>query len=182
MTEFNSIIGVSWLIFVVYWLVSAAQSKRNVSSGFRRFAGARIAMLVVAVVVLRVTAGHHLLQDMSTALLVIGGIMFFAGLALAIWARVHLGRNSGMPMSKKENPELVTTGPYRFIRHPIYTGMLLAMIGSAAGNVYWLLVFVVSGVYFVYSARQEEKLMAQEFPEEYPSYMCRTKMLMPFVL
>lgn len=53
------------------------------------------------------------------------------GLGLAVWARIYLGRNWGMPTSTKEDPELVTSGPYRTIRHPIYTGILLAMIGSA---------------------------------------------------
>ena len=85
-----------------------------------------------------------------------------------------------MPMSTKENPELVTTGPYAFVRHPIYTGILLAMLGTAIGeNVSWLLPLLLFGGYFIYSARREEELMLRQFPEQYPAYMRRTNMLVP---
>ncbi len=85
-------------------------------------------------------------------------------------------------MSQKENPELVTAGPYRFVRHPIYTGMLLASFGSAfvAGTIWWI-IFIVSGVYFIYSHTKEELLMTKEFPQAYPEYMKRTKALIPFI-
>ena len=64
---------------------------------------------------------------------------FVLGLALAVWARVYLGRNWGMPMSRRADPELVTTGPYRRVRHPIYSGLILAMAGTAiAVSLYWL--------------------------------------------
>lgn len=87
-----------------------------------------------------------------------------------------------MPMSVKENPELVTSGPYAYIRHPIYTGFLLAMLGSAfvVGNWEFVL-FVIFGLYFSYSARTEEKLMTRTFPTQYPQYKQRTKTLIPFV-
>ena len=67
-----------------------------------------------------------------------GVALCLLGFGLAINARRHLGRNWGTPMSRKEQPELVTSGPYALIRHPIYTGLILAMLGSAIGvNVFW---------------------------------------------
>ena len=88
-----------------------------------------------------------------------------------------------MPMTEKDEPELVTSGPYRFVRHPIYSGILLAILGSAlATTLYWLIAFVALGIYFVYSARVEERLMTCSFPSAYPSYKAHTKMLIPFVL
>jgi protein-S-isoprenylcysteine O-methyltransferase Ste14 len=88
-----------------------------------------------------------------------------------------------MPMSRKENPELVSTGPYALVRHPIYTGILLAMLGSTIGqSIFWLLPFILFGAYFIYSARREEKLLTEQFPEQYPAYMHKTKMLVPFLL
>jgi protein-S-isoprenylcysteine O-methyltransferase Ste14 len=88
-----------------------------------------------------------------------------------------------MPMTRKERPELVTSGPYAYVRHPIYTGILVAVFGSAIGtSPFWLIPFVLLGIYFVYGARREEKLMMEQFPEQYPQYMSRTKMLVPFVL
>ena len=113
---------------------------------------------------------------------VIGFVLFLAGLALAIWARLHLGKNWGMPMTKKQNPELVVSGPYSFIRHPIYTGLLLAILGSALTvNGYFLVLLVLISAYFIYSATVEEKIMAAEFPKTYPDYKKKTKMLLPFV-
>jgi len=88
-----------------------------------------------------------------------------------------------MRMSRKDNPELVTTGPYALVRHPIYSGLLLAILGSAIGqSVFWLLPLIVYGPQFILSARREEELLIEQFPERYPAYMERTKMLLPLVL
>ncbi|HTQ08904.1 MAG TPA: isoprenylcysteine carboxylmethyltransferase family protein, partial [Fimbriimonadaceae bacterium] len=105
------------------------------------------------------------------------------GMAFAVWARVNLGANWGVPMTMRAEPELVKTGPYRQVRHPIYTGILLALLGSipVAGR-FWIPVFAVCLVYFVYSAIEEEKLMTREFPEQYPEYRKRTKMFIPYVV
>jgi protein-S-isoprenylcysteine O-methyltransferase Ste14 len=75
-------------------------------------------------------------------------MLFVAGLGLAVWARIYLGRNWGMPMTQKDEPELVISGPYHLVRHPIYSGILLAMLGtSLTTNIYWLIAFAVMGVY-----------------------------------
>jgi protein-S-isoprenylcysteine O-methyltransferase Ste14 len=111
-----------------------------------------------------------------------GVLVCASGIAFAIWARIHIGKNWGMPMSLKEKPEMVTTGPYRFIRHPIYTGLCSAMIGSVITDGFlWLIYFVVLGGYFIYSAKKEEKSMLFQFPDKYPAYMKRTRMLIPFI-
>jgi protein-S-isoprenylcysteine O-methyltransferase Ste14 len=85
-------------------------------------------------------------------------------------------------MSQKDDPELVTSGPYHLVRHPIYSGILIAGIGTAVALSWlWLIAAVLAGVYFVYSATVEERNMAQQFPETYPAYRRSTKMLVPFV-
>jgi protein-S-isoprenylcysteine O-methyltransferase Ste14 len=87
-----------------------------------------------------------------------------------------------MPMSQKVDPELVTTGPYSRVRHPIYSGIILAMIGTTiAVSLYWLVAVAVLGAYFLYSAIVEERLMARLFPGSYPEYRRSTKMLIPFI-
>jgi len=119
----------------------------------------------------------------STLVRSIGVALCVVGIALAIWARTVIGRNWGMPMSLKENPELVTSGPYVHIRHPIYTGTLTAMLGSALtlGAILFIpLLFF--GAYFIYSAMQEEATMARLFPGTYTEYRRHTNMLIPFVL
>jgi protein-S-isoprenylcysteine O-methyltransferase Ste14 len=104
-------------------------------------------------------------------------------LGLAIWARVILGRNWGMPMTQRAEPELVTAGPYSLIRHPIYTGILLGMLGTAlVTNLIGLGITLIVGVFFVYAARTEERNLIETFPAAYPEYRSHTKMLIPFVL
>jgi len=103
------------------------------------------------------------------------------GIAFAIWARVHLGKNWGMPMSLREGHALVTSGPYRLVRHPIYTGAIAAMLGSALVSPIWSVIFVLFTAYFVYSATREEKMMVQQFGETYRAYQARSKMLIPFI-
>lgn len=180
MRAIDLVIGLSWLAFWVYWLASAVGVKSG-RTRWRRFAGVRVAIALVVLLLLRIRSLRgHATQDPWLA--GVGLALFMAGLALAIWARVFLGRNWGAPMSEKDNPELVTTGPYRWIRNPIYSGLILAMIGTAvAVNVYWLVVAAALGGYFVYSAFAEQRFIASRFPDTYPAYRSSTKMLVPFV-
>ena len=101
----------------------------------------------------------------------------------AVWARLHLGRNWGMPMTQRAEPELVTSGPYRFVRHPIYTGLLIAILGTAlVNNLLGLIVVAVLIAYFYFCGIVEERNLAVTFPDTYPEYKRRTKMLIPFLL
>jgi protein-S-isoprenylcysteine O-methyltransferase Ste14 len=175
-------IAVAWVAFWVYWLASATSAKQGTHRGL---AGRlpRLAIIAAAVVLLRFSGHHGSGVVDSVALAAIGSALFAAGLALAVWARIHLGRNWGMPMTRKDEPELVTSGPYRFVRHPIYSGILLALLGTAlATDLYFLVVFAILGAYFIRAARVEERLMAAAFPAAYASYRARSKMLIPFLL
>lgn len=171
-----------WVAFWVYWLAASVGVKPG-QRRLGRFAGIRVGILLLVLLLVR-TGGLH--GQMATHNAWQGGIglaIFLLGLALAIWARVYLGRNWGMPMSeKKEDPELVTTGPYRRVRHPIYSGILLGLIGTAiAVGVYWFIGVALIGAYFAYSAIMEERLLASEFPDSYPEYQRTSKRLVPFV-
>jgi protein-S-isoprenylcysteine O-methyltransferase Ste14 len=85
-------------------------------------------------------------------------------------------------MSKKDEPELVTSGPYRLVRHPIYFGFLLAGVGTAVSLSWtWLIAVALVGVYFVYSATVEERNLTEQFPVAYPEYRRSTKMLVPYI-
>ena len=103
-------------------------------------------------------------------------------MAFLVWARQHLGRNWSQTVSTKEGQELVTSGPYRYVRHPMYTGGLIACIGSAivAGGA-WIFLLVILGAIFLWRVGAEDRLMAQQFPTEYPDYKKQTKALIPFV-
>ena len=139
-----------------------------------------IVLVVLLLTRLKVFRGHAITTD--PWLQGIGLAVFVLGLALAVWARIYLGRNWGMPMSEKVDLELVTRGPYRTVRHPIYSGIVLAKVGTAiAVSVYWLIAVVLLGGYFIYSAFMEERRMAQVFPDTFPAYKQSTKMLIPFL-
>jgi protein-S-isoprenylcysteine O-methyltransferase Ste14 len=171
---------VTWGVFWVYWLIAATAAKASTRNRRSRPAAG---VIIIVFVALRVLRGRDTLMIHSVPVQVVGVVLFVAGLALAVWARIYLGRNWGMPMSERAEPELVTSGPYRFVRHPIYSGILLAVLGSAlCTTLFWLAALVLLGAYFIYSARVEEGLMTSSFPSQYPSYRARTKMLIPFVL
>jgi protein-S-isoprenylcysteine O-methyltransferase Ste14 len=177
----DGVIAVGWLAFWIYWLVKAVGVKPGRSS-WNRFALVRVAVIIVVFALVRAGAfrGHTTARDPWR--LGIGLVLFLSGLGLAVWARVNLGRNWGAPMSEKSDPDLVTTGPYASIRHPIYSGLLLALLGTAiAVNLYLLVPVAVLGAYFVYAATREERRMAELFPDSYPEYKRSTKMLIPFI-
>lgn len=176
------VILAGWAAFWIYWLAASIGVKAG-QTRWTRFACIRVGAILVVLLLLRlrVLAGHVVTND--PWLQGIGLAVFLLGLALAIWARVHIGRNWGMPMSQKADPELVTTGPYSSIRHPIYSGIILAMTGTAiAVSLYWLIAVVLLGAYFLYSAIAEERTMARTFPDSYPEYKRSTKRLIPFIL
>jgi protein-S-isoprenylcysteine O-methyltransferase Ste14 len=170
----------AWIVFWAYWIASASTSKESVSSGWRaQLSGVSTVGVIVIVVVLR----DGSLAVHSVVLGAIGALLFACGIALAVWARLHLGRNWGMPMTQRAEPELVTSGPYRFVRHPIYSGLLTAMLGTAlVSNLLGLIVVAVLVAYFYYCGTVEERNLAATFPTAYPEYRSRTKMLIPFLL
>jgi protein-S-isoprenylcysteine O-methyltransferase Ste14 len=180
MHALRTAIDIAWIIFWVYWLASAFGVKEGRGSRRRIPLNGLSALSVVLLV--RVFRGGSLAVH-SPVLGAIGAVVFTCGIALAIWARVHLGRNWGMPMTQKAEPELVTSGPYRFVRHPIYSGLLAGVLGTAlATNLIGLIVVAVLGGYFYYCASVEEKSLIATFPTAYPTYRTSTKMLIPFVL
>ena len=184
MNNLRNIIYATWAIFWIYWFISAVGAKRNVRHSISGF---RIILIIVVLVVLNLNGGHHGSWNSGAfihtpIIRAIGVVMFVAGLLFAVWARVYLGKNWGMPMSQKKDPELVTSGPYHYVRHPIYTGILLGGLGTGlAVNIGWLIATVVIGSYFIYSARQEEAYLSKQFGESYVRYKKRSKMLLPFI-
>jgi protein-S-isoprenylcysteine O-methyltransferase Ste14 len=175
------VFAVVWAAFWLYWLVAAFSMKRG-RVPWSRELGIRAVIVVIVILLVRFGAfrDHGLNTDFWRAGL--GLALFALGLGFAIWARVHIGRNWGMPMTQKDEPELVTSGPYHLVRHPIYSGILVAGTGTAVALSWlWLIPVVLAGVYFIYSATVEERYMTEQFPDAYLVYKRSTKMLVPFV-
>ena len=181
MTAVELVFVVGWAAFWLYWLVAAFSMKKG-RVPWSRELRIRVVIVVVVVLLIRVGVfrGHGVNTDPWRS--GIGLVLFALGLGFAIWARIHIGRNWGSPMTQKDEPELVTSGPYHLVRHPIYSGILVAAAGTAVAlNWLWLTAVVLAGVYFVYSATVEERFLTEQFPDTYPAYKRSTKMLVPFI-
>jgi protein-S-isoprenylcysteine O-methyltransferase Ste14 len=175
------VFAVGWAAFWAYWILAAFSAK---SGRVRWSRELRIRLVIVALAVLLVRLGVFRGHGEGTQpwRAGIGLVLFALGLGFAIWARVSIGRNWGVPMSQKNEPELVTSGPYRLVRHPIYSGILVAGVGTAVAlNWLWLAAVVLAGVYALYSATVEERFLTEQFPEDYAAYRRSTKMLVPYI-
>ena len=190
----GQILNVLWMAFVVIWLVGSFLTKKRAASSSARWAkgfGLRLVFAVVVVALLNVPGLREWMLALrhQTGIPVIralryGGFVVAAlGMAFAVWARFQIGRNWGVPMSLRQGHELVTGGPYAIVRHPNYTGLFFALLGSAIFYLSPILLIVtpVCAIYYVWAATREERTMFEQFPDQYPAYRSRTKMLIPFI-
>ena len=175
-----------WGIFVVYWMISALRVKRTVRT---EASGARLATVVVlaagAVLIFQQSGWFGRLNGRFMPerewIKGYGELLVAAGVCLAIWARWHIGQFWSARVTLKQDHQLIQSGPYARVRHPIYTGMLLAMMGTALFVGEWrallgvLLVFVTHWL----KARREEALLAEQFGTQYLEYRERTGSLVP---
>ena len=176
-----------WLAWVLYWVVSAFSAK---TTQRRESPGSRLSHLVplfigVALIVwprapwdwlsLRLLPPGPLESALGVALLV-------PGLAFTVWARVYLGRNWSGTVTLKEGHELIRSGPYAYVRHPIYTGLLVALLGSAVvcGELHALIGWCVVAGAFIRKLRIEERFMREIFPGQYQGYCAQVPALVPF--
>jgi protein-S-isoprenylcysteine O-methyltransferase Ste14 len=181
------ILGGRATLFIV-WIAMAFSAKRTIEKPGRRPLVLAIGLVIVGLVSLRAgwslpVLGFVLLPHSLTSGIV-ADLIAFAGLAVAILARRALGGNWSTVAAVKEDHELIIRGPYRFVRHPIYSGILLMLIGTAieSGRLSAFAGVAVVAIGFWIKARQEEELLAQQFPTGYPAYAARTKALVPGLL
>lgn len=180
-----------WAAFLVFWLIAGISSKRSfgrAALGRGIAGGAALFAVTLAAVALLVPRPADLealllLLVQSEWIATAGATLATLGAIVAFAARVVIGRNWSIPGTRRSDTELVTSGPYKRVRHPIYSGILLMMVGTAIGLApVFLLPTLAVAIYFVASARAEERYMAERFPDDYPAYRARTKMLIPFLL
>lgn len=188
---FGYLFGGAWLLWLAYWGISALHVKSavRVESAVSRF-GKYALPLIVAVLLLQNVRAFNgtFLNDrfvpVELWIVWLGFFLTIAGLAFACWARVILGRNwSGVVQLKKDH-ELIVRGPYSIVRHPIYTGLLLAFLGTALAIGAWrgLIASAIVAVSFWRKLRLEERWLCELFGEQYAAYMRRVRALVPWVL
>jgi protein-S-isoprenylcysteine O-methyltransferase Ste14 len=181
-------IATAWIVFAVVWLIGAFTTKATVR---RQSASSRlreIAPLAVAFVLLRSNPGllpwlalrfvPHTFEWQSA-----GAVITVAGLLIAIWARFYLGKNWSAMVTVKQDHQLIRSGPYSVVRHPIYSGLLLGMLGTAiyVGEIRGLLAVALATWAWKMKSRVEEAFMESEFGTEYDRYRREVKALVPFV-
>jgi protein-S-isoprenylcysteine O-methyltransferase Ste14 len=178
-----------WLSWAAYWWASS----RNVKSAVRHESVAsrlsHIGPLVLAAILLSMPTvpvrflGERFLP-LATWPFVVAAALTAAGLLFAVWARRYLGANWSVTVTIKEGHELIVTGPYALVRHPIYTGILLAFVGSAMAIGEWrgALAVALASLALCRKLRLEERWMQQQFGEAYRAYCQRVPTLIPFLL
>jgi protein-S-isoprenylcysteine O-methyltransferase Ste14 len=178
-----------WLAWFAYWMVAA----RNVKATRRRESIATFLLNRVFVIIgaLLLILPHPPLRWLGERFIApglvgygLGLAVIAAGLGFAVWARVYLGRNWSGTVTIKQDHELVRNGPYAIVRHPIYSGILLALLGTAIAVGEWrgLLAFAAIAAGFLIKMRAEERFMSEVFGEQYARYRREVPALIPFVV
>ena len=188
---FEFFFPVVWIVFLLYWQIIKAAGTQSKSTQRLEPAGSRIlrAAVILFVVALLSIPGiplpwlYRQIWPSGLWSFCIGAAVTLAGLSFAVWAREHLGSNWSRAVTIKKGHELITSGPYAFVRHPIYTGILAGFLGTAIalsqvrGVIALVLVFLVFRAKF----RMEEEWMRCEFGETYIAYAQQTSALVPYV-
>ncbi len=184
----TDIIAVCWVIFIVVWLVNAARTKHTVEKqSVPSMLAHRIPVGLSWWLLLvpkwpspwnwQIIPRTELVQ-MTGAMICVGGLVF------TLWARKTLAGNWSSDVTFKQDHELIRTGPYHFVRHPIYTGLLVMWIGTAIaiGQLRGAVSVLLVAIGFWIKLSQEERLMIRHFPDTYPIYKREVKALVPFVI
>ena len=183
---FHLLVEVPWIVFVLYWIVSAIRTRDTLQT---ESSASRYAILLIEiagfVLLFRHSAGVGFLGERfmhrTLASAIIGSILTWVGIGLAIWARYHLAEYWSARITIKQDHQLIRTGPYARLRHPIYSGIILAAIGSAVVIDQWRCVLGVCLVLIGYciKARKEETMLTQQFGDAFREHQKQTGFLIP---
>jgi protein-S-isoprenylcysteine O-methyltransferase Ste14 len=183
----NLAVAFFWLAWLLYWWVSSRNVKPTQWREPLKSQLAHRVPLIIAALLFAVPSGlTRLLRTRfvpgDTLTSIVGVILIAIGLACSVWARRHLGRNWSAHVVVKEQHALIRTGPYRRLRHPIYTGILLAFLGTALTIGEWraLVAFFLMVLSFGIKSRAEEARMLVTFPE-YAEYRRESSAMIPFI-
>ena len=186
---FESFFPVVWIAFLVYWRIKAAGTKSTKrieppASSILRAVAFLIVIALLSIPRIPLLPGlYRQLWPSGLWSFGIGAGVTIGGLLFAVWARQHLGSNWSSEVTIKQDHELITSGPYALIRHPIYTGILTGFLGTAIalsqvrGAIGFVLIFLVLWT----KLRVEEEWMRSQFGEAYATYSHQTAALVPYL-
>jgi protein-S-isoprenylcysteine O-methyltransferase Ste14 len=182
------LIGWLWWGWGLYWMLSALRNKatqrrESLPSRLAHVLPLALGGALIAWPLAPSSALAWRLWPSSFAAHWIGLTLVIAGLVFAIWARVYLGGNWSGTVTVKQGHELIRSGPYAYVRHPIYTGLITALLGTtlASGTVHAALGLAIIVASFVHKSRIEEGFMRETFPGEYQRYSAEVPALIPFM-
>ncbi len=187
----HDLLRILWIVLIAYWTISALRAKKvaaQESLPLRIFA--YWLPLAIAVYLLGPGEwfGHTLIRENfvehTNTVGVIGLAFGVAGVFIAIWSRYLLGRNWSLSVQKKQDHELISTGPYKFVRHPFYSGLLLLFTGNAiiVGDYRAIIAVAIVFFSFWYKLRKEERWLTEAFGAAYVEYSKGTRALIPGIL
>ncbi|MGO9323143.1 MAG: methyltransferase family protein [Terracidiphilus sp.] len=183
-------IALCWITLFGYMVYAALSASRRVESDRRwNWSWLVLAVIVAAFVLLRnedylPAFATWMVVPRTTLTALSADLLALAGLFIALWARVELGKNWNLYPSFQENHQLIQSGPYAYVRHPMYSGLCLMFLGTVIwyGNGLGLILFIASFLGTWFKLREEEKILTRHFGAAYESYRQRVKALIPFVL
>jgi protein-S-isoprenylcysteine O-methyltransferase Ste14 len=190
MTRFIAqLVPLLWVAWAIYWKAAAAGVKPASRTESQASRAAHLVPLAIAALLLWLPSlpagwlcGRFL--PSTPAILALGALVTAAGLLFSVWARVYLGGNWSAIVTLKAGHELIRSGPYRFVRHPIYTGLLVAFVGSAIARGEWrgVLAVLIALAALWRKLRLEERWLGEQFGQAYERYRAEVAALIPFVL
>jgi protein-S-isoprenylcysteine O-methyltransferase Ste14 len=175
-----------FLAFIAFWITAAAWAAKTRARMLHQWRMIGFIVFGTLIYVFRDRLAAHqgpLLWPHSVASELAGDVLALGGLSILIWARILLGVNWSSEVEIQPGHRLIREGPYALVRHPIYTGVLMMILGLAmdVGHLTWLLLFLVCLLGLYLKSRQEEALLTRHFPDEYPAYRAGTKSLIPWL-
>jgi protein-S-isoprenylcysteine O-methyltransferase Ste14 len=186
---YESFFPAVWIAFLLYWQIKATDTKTTQRLEPAASRILRVLIFLIAIALLSTTRIplrwlYLPLWPSGFWPFWLGAALTVAGILFAVWAREHLGRNWSRSVTIKQGHELITTGPYAVVRHPIYTGILTGFLGMAIAisQVRGFIVFVLIFLAFWFKFRMEEKWMRSQFGETYSTYARKTAALVPYLL
>jgi protein-S-isoprenylcysteine O-methyltransferase Ste14 len=183
---FRALVEIPWIVFIVYWIIGAIATRANRAT--ESFASRFAVLLFEGVGYVLIFSGSTGIGFLGTRFIprtmageILGVVLLWSGVGLAIWARYHLAEYWSARVTIKEGHQLIRTGPYTYLRHPIYSGLVLATIGSAVVIDAWRCVLgtclVLVG--YCFKAKKEEAMLSLQFGEAFCEHQKHTGFLMP---
>jgi protein-S-isoprenylcysteine O-methyltransferase Ste14 len=184
----NNTLGAIWMVFGVLWFLPAIFGKRTIQ---KQTSGSRLLQIILILIAYRLlirpaflwNALNLQLVPATPSTTIAGYSLLAAGMLFACWARVFLGGNWSASVTLKQDHTLVRSGPYSIVRHPIYTGLLVAMLGTAiaVGELRCFLGVALATIAWKMKSLTEEALMVQQFGDQYARYRMEVKALVPYL-